>query len=359
MYFDPEPKERREDLYDFEKEYKELKGAIELGERIVVIKGVRRTGKTSLMKVVCHELKDPKIFIDGRIVEPKQTEILNSLLQNSIFAMSDRFPSLKIRDLFKEISLAPFGIGPTVSISFGIKSFEKVDDLLERKNSKLIIFIDEAQGLKSGNIAGIVAHLFEHTRNILIVLAGSEVGILDLMTGESPAGDLYGRPKRIMELGRLSGEQGLEFLKLGFDQYGKTIKISDIEKAIETFDGVIGWLTLFGYYSKVHDPVRAIEMVKKEGSKITAREIEHFLQFRKEAKGKYLRLLEALSVPLRWVEVKRFLEAQEGRKINDRIVSKYIHEMEKYGLVIKNEENKYQLADPLVKEGVLLLTRGR
>ena len=32
MYFDPEPKERREDLYDFEKEYKELKEAIEVRE---------------------------------------------------------------------------------------------------------------------------------------------------------------------------------------------------------------------------------------------------------------------------------------------------------------------------------------
>ncbi len=57
MYFDPEPKNKKEDLYNFEDEYEGLHSAIRRNERIIVIKGVRRTGKTSLMKVVYNELK--------------------------------------------------------------------------------------------------------------------------------------------------------------------------------------------------------------------------------------------------------------------------------------------------------------
>ncbi|MCD6330835.1 MAG: ATP-binding protein, partial [Thermoplasmata archaeon] len=78
MYFDPEPKSKKEDLYNFEKEYKALHNAIKRNERIIVIKGIRRTGKTSLMKVVYNELKNPKAFIDGRIIPPKQKDIFNA-----------------------------------------------------------------------------------------------------------------------------------------------------------------------------------------------------------------------------------------------------------------------------------------
>jgi len=353
MYFDPEPKEKKEDLYNFEEEYKKLHDSIENRERIIVIKGVRRTGKTSLMKVVYNELKCPKMFIDGRITPPNQNEIFNILLQYAMAALTESFIDLKLRDMIKEIS---FGVGPTFSFSSWTKNFEKIDKILRKRKSKFIIFIDEAQRLKTGNISGIITYLFEHTRNTVMILAGSEVGILDSIIGMDAESDLYGRPKKMIELDRLRKEEALEFLRCGFSQYQKEIKESDLEKAVETLDGIIGWLTFFGYYSRTYDLDRSLKKIKKEAGKITAKEIEHFLQFRKEAKRRYLKLLEALSTPLRWVEIKRFLEAQNGKKVNDRIVTKYLHELEKYGLITKNEEKRYVLADPMVKEGVLLLT---
>jgi len=359
MYFDPEPKEKKEDLYNFEGEYRELHNSIKKGERIIVIKGIRRMGKTSLMKVVYNELKYPKIFIDGRVILPKQNEILNVLLQESVVALTENFIDLKLKNILKEITVTPFGMGATFSFSSGIKSFEKIGKILEKRRSKLVIFIDEAQKLKAGNISGIIAHLFEHTRHITVVLAGSEVGILDSIIGLDAESDLYGRPKKLIKLNRLRKKDAMEFLQLGFKQHKKEIKKGDIEKALEIFDGIIGWLTLFGYYSITHDVDNSLKIVKKEGRKITAKEIEHFLKFRKEAKRRYLKLLEALSTPLRWVEVKRFLEAQEGKKINDKMVSKYLHELEKYGFISRNEERKYLVADPMIKEGVLLLTRGK
>jgi hypothetical protein len=50
MLFDLEPKSSREDLFDFEAELNSVINGIK-NEKITVIKGLRRTGKTSLMKV--------------------------------------------------------------------------------------------------------------------------------------------------------------------------------------------------------------------------------------------------------------------------------------------------------------------
>lgn len=353
MYFDPEPKSKREDLYNFEKEYDELRNAIKRNERIIVIKGVRRTGKTSLMKVVYNELENPKTFIDGRIIPPKQKEIFNALLENSVIAIIESFKDVKAGKIIKEIGIS-FGASIKFSLAMEIKNFEKIDRILQKKKEKLVIFIDEAQKLKAGNISGIIAYLFEHTKNVIIVLAGSEVGILDALIGKDAKSDLYGRPKKLIELNRLEKERAIEFLKLGFKQCNKKIEEEYIMKAVETFDGIIGWLTLFGYYSLTYDAEKAIEIVKKEGSKIVAKEIEHFLQFRKEAKKRYLKLMEALATPLRWVELKRFLEAHEGKKINDKMITKYLHELQKYGFIL-HIEGKYVLADPMIKEAVNLV----
>jgi AAA+ ATPase superfamily predicted ATPase len=359
MYFDPEPKEKKDDLYNSEKEYKEMHESIKNKDRIIVIKGIRRIGKTSLMKVVFNELKCPRAFIDGRVVPPKQEEILSRILQESIASITERFVDLKLREFVKEIAINPFGIGAAISFSSGIKGFETVDEILKKRKTSLVVFIDEAQRLKAGNISGIIAHLFEHTRNIIMVVAGSEVGLLEAIMGEDAESDLYGRPKKIIEMGRLKKEQALEFMQMGFKQHKKIFSENDAEKVEAVFDGIVGWLALFGYYSKTHGIDDAIEMVRKEAGKITAKEIEHFLQFRKEARGRYLKLLEVLSVPLRWVEVKRFLEAQTGKKVNDKTASKYINELEEYGLIAVNAERRYVLADPMIKEGVLILTRGK
>jgi predicted AAA+ superfamily ATPase len=62
MLFSIKPKERRDELYDFEKELEELIKGIERSPITIVI-GMRRTGKTSLLKVALNELGNPYIYI--------------------------------------------------------------------------------------------------------------------------------------------------------------------------------------------------------------------------------------------------------------------------------------------------------
>jgi AAA+ ATPase superfamily predicted ATPase len=56
--FDVRPKERRSDLYDFERELEELKRGLERTPITLLIR-VRRTGKTSLLKVALSKLGYP------------------------------------------------------------------------------------------------------------------------------------------------------------------------------------------------------------------------------------------------------------------------------------------------------------
>ncbi|WP_366940168.1 hypothetical protein [Thermococcus sp.] len=59
LYFDERPKSRREDLYDRERELEEMLASIESRKPLIVLKGIRRLGKTSLLQVALSEAKVP------------------------------------------------------------------------------------------------------------------------------------------------------------------------------------------------------------------------------------------------------------------------------------------------------------
>ena len=65
MYFDGRPKETREDLYDREEELQTLRSS--LSEPIVLLTGVRRIGKTSILKVLLNEVDIPYALMDVRL----------------------------------------------------------------------------------------------------------------------------------------------------------------------------------------------------------------------------------------------------------------------------------------------------
>ena len=66
LYFDERPKSRREDLYDRERELEEMLTSIEHQKPLVVLKGIRRLGKTSLLRVALNEAKKPHVIVDLR-----------------------------------------------------------------------------------------------------------------------------------------------------------------------------------------------------------------------------------------------------------------------------------------------------
>nr|MCG2895651.1 ATP-binding protein [Vulcanisaeta sp.] len=67
MLFDPKPKRRREDLFDFDNELNSLARFVnDPSTRLIVVRGLRRTGKTSLTLTALNSLNTPYVFIDVR-----------------------------------------------------------------------------------------------------------------------------------------------------------------------------------------------------------------------------------------------------------------------------------------------------
>jgi AAA+ ATPase superfamily predicted ATPase len=81
--FDLRPKYRKEDLFDREKELGELHKAVDQGKPIIALVGVRRIGKTSILKTFLNEVNG--IYVDMRGVrkesdlEVRVTDSLNSV----------------------------------------------------------------------------------------------------------------------------------------------------------------------------------------------------------------------------------------------------------------------------------------
>ena len=115
----------------------------------------------------------------------------------------------------------------------------------------IVIAIDETQELSKItwiSFTRLFAFVHDNLRNLRIVLTGSEVRILFKFLGlEDPGSPLYGRYVHVVRTRRLTKEESIDFLERDFSELGIRVPRSIIETAVEELDGVIGWLTLFGY----------------------------------------------------------------------------------------------------------------
>jgi AAA+ ATPase superfamily predicted ATPase len=78
LLFSVRPKEKREELYDFDRELEELKESIKRNP-ITVLVGTRRTGRTSLLNVALNELGNPYIYLDLRRSVPPYKIFMDAL----------------------------------------------------------------------------------------------------------------------------------------------------------------------------------------------------------------------------------------------------------------------------------------
>jgi len=80
MYFDPLPKRNKSDLFDREGELAQFSNALTYSSLIVIL-GLRRTGKTSFMNVALSESKHPHIILDmrGLSYNPSHAELVRRI----------------------------------------------------------------------------------------------------------------------------------------------------------------------------------------------------------------------------------------------------------------------------------------
>jgi AAA+ ATPase superfamily predicted ATPase len=237
-------------------------------------------------------------------------------------------------------------------IKVKLKGEETLASMLEALEGKIVV-LDEAQELRRSKYRfdKILAYAYDHL-NIKFIVSGSQIGLLyRFLRVNDPESPLYGRPYIEVKLGRLSEKDSRRFLLEGFKQYGVEVSEDEIEEAVKWFDGIIGWLTYFGYSRSV-DGERLSSIVDK-ASKLALSELEHALKIYGIAERRYREVLRiiALTHPAKWIQIKRGVEARIGRIPNNTLTT-IIKNLMDSGFVEKTLDG-YVISDPILRNGII------
>lgn len=345
MLFDPRPKTKREDLFDREKEFEMLSKNIDLP--MIVITGIRRIGKSSLLNIFLEEINIPSIILDLRSL-PNNYSVkdIYYLLSKALSSKIDKFI-----DILKSISSIKI-LGNEIEIKWKGKDALTLSSLFDGLNKRrVIIAFDEAQrlrGPRSSDLLDAIAHSYDYNKNITFIFTGSEIGLLyDFLKVENPGSPLYGRYYFNLTIERFSREVSESFLERGFKEYNMEVRKDIIKSAIDLFDGIPGWLTFFG-----NEYVRSsgnFELIKEMAINIALKELRNLVKMR--GSKRYATVLRAIAEGENsWNKVKRYVEEKEGTTISTSVLSNVINNLENLSII-----KDYNFLDPIYRLAALRL----
>lgn len=344
MYFDTEPKSSKHDFFNYEHEYEELNRALSRKDRVIFIIGVRRVGKTSLMNIVYNESRSLKIWIDGRIVSEPKKEIFAAIYEAAKLGKS------KIFGKIESLNVSAFGIG------FDIKTSSGTTAEIEKKihgAGHIRVFIDEAQRMRRDDLAATLSYFYDRFPEVSFIISGSEVGLVEEIMGTDDAEHpLYGRSIIRIVMERLDKNRAMKFLKHGFEQLKVEVKGGEIEEAIAELDGLIGWLTLYGYEKGVMKNKDALKKTTEVAARIAASELLHFFKNRK-AQRLYVSILRN-ATGIAWNELKAKVSKELGGQVNPNLFAFAMRNLVDYSFIEKRDD-RYSLSDPLIFKATFLV----
>lgn len=321
MYFNPQVKDNRGDFFNFEVIQEELKRAIE--DKLVpliAVYGLRRTGKTSLIRVVLNSMDKKYVWIDSRNISSRD-EFHKKLLDEI-----DKFRRFRVEKLILK------GVG--LSLNFMKKGLDYLN------KHKFVLVIDEAQLLKKLHLDNSIAYIYDNFPNIKIVISGSESGMLKNFLGKNNArAPLYGRAVLELQTNRLDRESGFIFLREGAKQAKINFTDEEILTAIKALDGIIGWLTKYGWYRLKHAPKESLRRTVEEGKALSK---EEFVKFATKAETRYKKIMKSIKGGAKWDEIKN------QTQISDKQLYSMMNRLIDSGFVEKSE-GVYTIADPLLE----------
>ncbi|MEB3779631.1 MAG: ATP-binding protein [Desulfurococcales archaeon] len=359
MLFDPRPKASRKELYDREPELRILDEFTRKGSPILVMLGIRRIGKTSILRVFLNEANLPYIYIDARVFEEQgfRKDLLYKMLFDGLNRLRGRWASiLKYLMLLEGVEVG------AASIRFNWKEtslsisdiFVKIDEWAGDNGKTIIIAVDEAQllrYLKGGkgriDFTKIISYCYDNLRNIKFIVTGSEIGVLtDFLGFNNPNSPLYGRVKDELTITRFDREKSIDFLEKGFNECSVRPPHNIIEEIVDRVDGIPGWLTYFGYKYCRKPSSEIVREVFNEAKVMALNEI------RKLPSKYYIYTLKAISIGYRrWKNIKQAVELWTNRSLTNAQISRILQTLLKLNLIEK-EENEYRVTDPVIAETV-------
>jgi uncharacterized protein len=349
MLFDLNPKERVSELFGRKSELAELSGAVERGEKLTVVYGIRRIGKTSLLKSFVSEKDFLSVFLDIRQIYyiHKRTVPAAAVYEQILREFTDLLGELGVGVEEQTSILSAYGENNITNLLADINKW-----CLTRK-IKFLLVLDESQYLRFSrkvSYSGIIAWSLDNLKNIFFIMSGSEVGVLkEMLDFENPKAPLYGRFRNEILLKRFTAEESFEFLMLGFKEQGCKVNKVQIDQVNEKIGGLTGWLTYYGHYRTANnmDHKAALDKVFSEGSKIAVSEIENLIR---RSRKRYLAIMNAISNDIgSWAEIKAYTMAKTG-KIPDSGLDMLLSSLVKFSIIEKDSIGNYKIIDPILRE---------
>jgi AAA+ ATPase superfamily predicted ATPase len=337
MYFDTEPKSQKEDFFNYEYEYGEVKKALKRKEKLIFIVGVRRIGKTTLMNILYNEGRSLKVWIDGRIISDPKKEIFAAIYDVA------KAGKPKIFGKIQSLNISAFGFG------LGIKVGPETKAEIEKKiksSGRICVFIDEAQKMATNDLADVLSYFYDRFPDVSFIVSGSEVGLVEEIIGEEDSEHpLFGRSIKKLVMKRLDRNRAIEFLDTGFRQLDFKVKDEEMSEALDELDGLIGWLTLYGFEKGIMKNKNALKKTSEMAARIAASELLHFLKSRKN-KALYLSIIRNAD-GISWNELKARASRDLGEQLNPNLFTFAVRALMEHSFIEKKEK-KYSISDPLL-----------
>ena len=349
MLFDERPKTSKDDLFDRDWELNEILRNID--RPMMVVTGIRRIGKTSIINVALNETGIPYVIIDCRSLRDNYGKAdLYRLMSNALSSSLD-----KLIDVLRRIRGISI-MGNAVEIRWRGREQVSIAELFDRLNEKrVVIAFDEAQRLRgplSSEVLNALAHAYDFDRNITFILTGSEVGLLyDFIGVEDPSSPLFGRYFQEIVIDRFSRSDSMEFLIRGFRELGIDIPRHLLEDFVELFDGIPGWL-IYAANAYIRG-IRNFSMIKEAAIREAMGELENLIR----AKANYSTInARRTALVLRciamgsnsWSSVVGCVEEFEGASVSSTSLNNIIRTLERLSII-----RDYEFLDPMYREAAM------
>jgi len=344
MLLDPRPKMRREDLFGRDRELRML--AENIDSPIILITGIRRIGKSSILSVFLNEVGVPSVLLDLRDLRSNYgLKDFYSVLSKALSTNIDKF-----KEILKSLSSIKI-LGSGVEIRWRGRDALTLPSFFDTLNKRrTIIAMDEAQklrGPRANEVLNAIAHAYDYDRNLTFILTGSEVGLLyDFLKLDDESSPLYGRYCYKLVVERFDRDTAVEFLRKGFEEVNVDIEDEELEEAVNFFDGIPGWLTFFGNeYARGN---KKIESIKNIAVNLALKEIKNIVKIRGR---RYALVLKVIAEGVdSWSKIKRYVEEREGVTVSSSILSNVINSLEDMSIV-----KDYKFLDPVYRAASLKL----
>lgn len=350
MLFDLHPKEQPKSLYGRDSDLDKIVNHVK-NRRWISVLGPRMVGKTSLVKAARYKLEHQRFT--GLYINLWGADSMYGLLDGIFHALQNTSRLLKkVKKHLKQIS--GLSVGPvSITIKDNVKPVSltwQILSLLGNSTDNLVIILDEVQELSnvSSHLVKLLANIFSTYPNITFCFTGSQSGLIKSLHEPGPGSPLYGRSPVLLSIPPFDKKTSKNFLVAGLKEHDVQIPPEDVQDVIDRFDGIPGWLTYYGNMVTVSklSHGQALHQTEKEAFKTAKQTLQHYLEGRNQ--NEHIIALKAIAIRARWSEIRRAIEANTGKKINESSLKK-ITDALLTSFIVEKTNSTYSIIDPVIR----------